>query len=464
MEDTTLTKKKRQIRVPHTMTILFVVLLVACIATYLAPTGTYERVTNDSGVTVIDPNSYHAIDRTPTTPKQFMLSIPKGLVENSAVFGMILFSLAGIQLLNESKAIDAGILTFVSKRKNAELPAIVAMAVLYGVIGVTASWSIGFTPFIPITIAVVRALGYDDLLGAAVVILPGASGWTCGVINVYSTAIAQSYAGLPIFSGMGFRVLSFVVFMAISLAFIVTYALRYKKNRSAEETAAADQAVAHHVEFTLRRKIALLVNVAGLVFLAYGTTAWGWMMNEISGYWIVMGILTGFIMGWHPTEICQSFIRGLQGIIGAAIVVGLAAAIIVVLREGGLMDSVVHGLSQILARSPTALVGVLIFIVTVIFNFFISGVNGKVVTMMPLLSPLGQVLGVNQQVIVLAFIFGDGFTNWFWPTAAVCVAALGAGNIEYTRWVRFIWKPMLLLNIAAAVLVFVAQAVGYGPF
>ena len=462
--ENTITKKKRQIKVPHTMTILFVVLIIASIATYVAPTGTYDRVTNESGVTVVDPNSYHEVERTPTSLKDFMLSIPVGLVNNASVFGMVLFSLAGIQVLNESKAIDAGILTFVSKRKNAALPAIIAMSILYGVIGVTASWSIGFTPFVPITIAVVRALGYDDLLGAAVVILPGACGWTSGVINVYSTAIAQGYAGLPIFSGMWMRILSFVVFMAVALTFIISYALRYQKNRTPEEVEAAKHALENHEEFTIRRKIALAFNVLGLCFLAYGTTAWGWMMNEISGYWIIVGIITGFIMGWHPTQICQSFTRGLQGIIGAAIIIGLAAAIIVVLQDGGLMDSVVHGLSVLLAQVPTPLVGVGIFVVTVIMNFFISGVNGKVVSMMPLLSPLGQVLGVNQQVIVLAFIFGDGFTNWFWPTASVCVAALGAGNLDYARWAKFIWKPMLALNIAAGILVFVAQLIGYGPF
>lgn len=459
-----LEKKKRTFKVPHTMTILFVVLIIATIATYVAPTGEYDRVANESGVTVVDPNSYHEIERTPTTPKEFMLSIPKGLVQNASVFGMVLFSLAGIQVLNESKAIDAGILTFVSKRKNAALPAVIAMSILYGVIGVTASWSIGFTPFIPITIAVVRALGYNDLLGAAIVILPGACGWTSGVINVYSTAIAQGYAGLPIFSGMGMRIISFLVFMAIALAFIVGYALRYEKNRTPEEAAAAKDALENHEEFTLWRKIALIFNLLGLVFLAYGTTAWGWMMNEIAGYWIIAGIITGFIMGWHPTQICQSFVRGLQGIIGAAIIIGLAAAIIVILQDGGLMDSVVHGLSVVLAKVPTPLVGVGIFVVTVIMNFFISGVNGKVVSMMPLLSPLGQVLGVNQQVIVLAFIFGDGFTNWFWPTASVCVAALGAGNIDYAGWAKFIWKPMLVLNIAAGLLVFLAQMLNYGPF
>lgn len=462
--ENTVVKKKRQIKVPHTMTILFAVLIVACIATYIAPTGSYDRYVNEDGLTVVDPDSYHEIERSPTSFMDFMLSIPQGLVNNAAVFGMILFSLAGIQVLNESKAIEAAILSVVAKRRNAALPAIIALSILYGLIGVLASWSIGFAPFVPITIAVVKALGYDDLLGATVCLLPGACGWTSGVVNVYSTALAQSYTGLPILSGIWFRVISFVVFMAVALTFIIAYALHYKKHMSAGDTEAAAAALENRPEFTVRRKIALTFNLLGLFLLAYGTSVWGWSMNEISGYWIIVGIITGFIMGWNPDQICASFTRGLQMIIGAAIVVGLAAAVILVLENGGLMDSVVHGLCNLLSNVPTPLVGVGIFIITVIMNFFSAGVNGKAVTMMPLLSPMGQVLGVNQQVIVLAFVFGDGFTNWFWPTAAVCMASLGAGNIEYTRWAKFIWKPMLALNIAAGILVFIAQVINYGPF
>jgi len=454
--------RKKTFKVPHTMTILFCVMLLCAVLTYVAPTGNYDRVATGSGGSVIDPDTYHAVDRNPTSPVDFMMAVPKGLQQQVTVFCMVLCSLGGIQLLNESKAIDAGILTLIRKYRKAELPAIVGMAVVYGVIGVTASWTIGFTPFIPITIAVVQALGYDALLGAAIVILPAASGWTSGVINVYSTALAQGFAELPLFSGLWMRLLSFFVFMAISLAFLISYARKYKKEHPQEGT--LDNPEVQVLKLTKRRVLMLAWNAFALVFMAWGTTARAWSMNHISGWWIVVALVSGAIMGLNISDTFRSFVRGLNVIVGSAFVIAFASGILIILQEGNLMDSVVHGLSTVLSAAPRPLIGVLIFILTMVFNFFIAGVQGKVVTMMPLLAPLAETLGINRQVIVLAFIFGDGFTNWFWPTAAVCVAALGAANIDWAKWARFIWKPMLWLNAAAGVLVAVAQLVNYGPF
>jgi len=452
--------KKKKFKVPHTMTLLFIVMLFCAVLTYIAPTGAYDRVANESGTMVIDPHTYHSVERNPTTPMNFMLAIPKGIQQQVTIFCMVLCSLGGIQLLNESKAIDAGILTIVRKNHKAELPAIVGMAVLYGIIGVTASWSIGFTPFIPITIAVVKALGYDDLLGASVVILPAASGWTSGVINVYSTALAQGFSDLPIFSGMWLRIIAFIVFMAISLAFIIWYARKYKRDNPSKVDLADNPEIAG-LEFNLRRKLMLVWNGIALVIMAYGTTAQAWSMNHIAGWWIVVAIVSGFIMKMGLSDIFLCFIRGLQMIVGPAFVIGFAAGILIILQEGNLMDSVVHGLSAMLGAAPAPLIGVLILLITAIFNFFIAGVQGKVVTMIPLLAPLAETLGISRQVVVLAFIFGDGFTTWFWPTAAVCVAALGAGNIQWGRWAKHIWKPIAVLSAASAVIVAIAQMINY---
>jgi len=302
-------------------------------------------------------------------------------------------------------------------------------------------------------------MGYDDLLGASIVILPGACGWTSGVINIYSTALAQSFAGLPIFSGLWLRLISFFIFMAIAMVFIIAYSRKYKRENPGAGDLDSPEIMA--LEFNLRRKLMLIWNGFALIYMAYGTTLSGWGMNHVSGWWIIVVIVSGFIMNMGLSDTFQSFIRGLQSIVGPAFNIGFAAGILIILQEGNLLDSTVHGLSNLLASAPKPLVGVMVMLVTMVFEVFIASVQGKVVTIIPLLAPLAETIGINRQVIVLAFIFGDGFPNWIYPTAAVCVAALGAGKIQWGRWAKFIWKPMLALHVAAALIVAIAQMINY---
>ena len=449
---------------PHTMTLLFVMLVLATIAGHILTPGAFARVHTETGRAVLDPSSYHTVARNPPTFMDLMLAIPKGLEQNAPVIFMILCSLGGIQLVNESMAINAAIVRIAKKSAKADMAVIAGLSIMYGLIGVGASWTIGFAPFIPITVAAVRALGYDELLGAAIVILPGASGWTSGIINVYSTAPAQEFAGLPVFSGLWYRAVCFAVFLAVSLTFIISYAKKQRKSGKALPPGETETSLEVSApQLTTRRKIVLIANVLGLAVLSYGTTALSWGMNHISGYWILIAIITGLAMKMKPGGIAEAFSRGMQSVVAAAFTIGLAAAFIVVLTDSSLMDPIIHGLSRTLSVTPAALLGVLIFITTLTATFFIAGIYGKTVTMMPLLAPLGDLLGVRKQVIVLAFIFGAGFTIWFWPTSPVGVASVGAAEIEYGRWMKFILKPMIALNIAAITLVVIAQAINLGP-
>ena len=455
--------KKRRFQLPHTMTILFVILVIAAVATYIAPTGAYDTMINEAGSEVLDPNSFHAIARTPISLTDFMLAIPKGLNNTAPIIFMVLLSLAGIELLNESKAINAGILSFIKRYKNLDLPLMVAMAIIFGCIAGFAGWNIEFVPFIPIVVSVVRAMGYDDILGISIVVFPAAGGWSSGIFNVFSTAILHGLADLPLFSGWEYRLVSFIVFMAISLAFIILYALRSKKKRREAESAGTLEPEEGHeaVAFTTRRKITLVFAIFAIGLLTYGAIALGWGLSHVGGFWVLAGLIIGLINGYEINKIIAVFIRGLQSIVAVTILIGMASAVLIILEQGSLMHSIIHGLAGILSHMPKPLVGVVIFIMLTLLNGVTSGVHGKAAMLMPLLVPLADLLGVSRQIVVLAFIFGDGFTNWFWPTAAIAVASTGAAGIPMERWMKQSWKMFVILSAAAGTLVFISYFIGY---
>jgi len=455
--------KKRTFKLPDAMTILFILIILAAIATYIFPAGAYDTVVNEAGTKVIDPDSYHAIERTPTSFNSFLLAIPKGLANQSPVIFMLLLSMGGIQVLNESKAINAGIIKFISSRKNLEMPVIIALSIIFGCIGTFAGWNIEFVPFIPIVAAVVKAMGYDNMLALYMVVFPAASGWSCGVLNVFSTAILQGLAGLPIFSGWVYRLISFIIFMAISLAFILTYAKRYKKKQVefAKDSSEDVDVATEDLEFTPRRKVTLIVSVLGLILLAYCTTAQGWGLSHVGGFWVVMGIIIGLINRNKIDEIIASFIQGFQSIVPVTIVIGMATAALIILEEGNLLHPIIHGMANTMQNTPRPLIGVIVFIFLTLMNALITGVHGKAVLLMPLLVPMADILGISQQIIVLAFIFGDGFSNWFWPTSAIGVASAGAADVPMDLWMKTTWKKFAIISVVAAALVFVAYLVGY---
>ena len=423
----------------------------------------YDTIVTEAGTEVLDPNSYHTIERTPISLVDFMLAIPKGLSNTSSIIFMVLLSIAGIELLNESKAINAGILAFIRKYRNMDLPLMVAMAIVFGCIAGFAGWNIEFVPFIPIVVSVVKAMGYDDMLGLSIVVFPAASGWSSGIFNVFSTAILQGLAELPLFSGWEYRLISFFALMAISLAFIIIYALRMKKSRIAnsDETGNNHLAADEDVEFTTRRKITLVFSIFAILLLTYGAISLGWGLSHVGGFWVLAGLIIGLINGYSVQKIVAVFTQGLQSIVAVGILIGMASAVLTILQAGNLMHSIIYGLSIILSNVPKPLVGVVIFIMLTLLNGVTSGVHGKAAMLMPLLVPLADILGISRQIVVLAFIFGDGFTNWFWPTAAIAVASSGAAGIPMEVWMKKSWKMFALLSLAAGVLVFVSYFIGY---
>ena len=324
-------------------------------------------------------------------------------------------------------------------------------------------------PFYPIIISLFITLGYDKMVGTAIILLSTAVGFTCGMVNPYTTGVAQTLVGLPMYSGIAFRAVGLAVFFVIALFFLVRYCIKIKKdpknsimgeNYLQEQTAPMEFEAG--LKFTKGRIVIILAFLATIVFSVVGSLLWMWGLPEITACYFPVTILGIILSRIDLTEACTEFGKGMAGVIAPTMVIGFSRAVSVLLTEGNITDTIIHGVSGLLEGKSPVITLLIIYAFVTLFNFFVSSGSGKAVVMMPILQPLGQVLGINQQVMVLAYQYGDGFTNTFWPNASLLQLSLC--GMDYGHWFKFAWKIYACLIAAGFILVVVANQIGYGPF
>ncbi|NPV69964.1 MAG: YfcC family protein [Firmicutes bacterium] len=460
-----------RVKVPHVYTLIFVILVLVAIGTYLIPAGAFNRVKDAAtGRTVVDPNSFHAVKQAPIGILDLFVAIPSGMEAAVNIMMLVVLVCAAFEIVTASGAFKSGITYLMKAFQGKETFILIGVTILFSAIGAFLGWAEGNLVFVPLGVSLARAMGYDALVGAGIVLLGGAAGFTSGVLNIYTTGICQALAGLPLFSALDFRMVSYVLFTGIGIVYITRYARRIK-GRPDLSLVADVEAKAEKVDlgsvtdFTARHRLILAVVAVGFIAVAYGTTKLGWYLKEITGVFILIGILSGLLAGMSADQMAQHFAAGAKTIIPAALTIGFARSVLVVMEKGQILDSIVNGLATMLKGQPSAFVALGIFLITAFFNVFVISASGKAVTMLPILLPLADIMKVPRQVTILAFQFGDGFTNWYWPTSAITMAGLAmAGGIPYDRWARWAGPLMLIWHALAAALVVIAQMIGVGPF
>jgi uncharacterized ion transporter superfamily protein YfcC len=466
------TKKRgfTDFKVPHVYVIVFFILLLALICTVIVPSGEYDYVFDEtSGRDLVDPSSYTLIEKPAFDPMVFVRAIPAGMSAAVDVIMMVVLILAAFEIVNATGALTAGIYALVLRLKGKESFVVVGLTILFSVIGGFLGWAEGILMFIPLAVSMTKAMGYDAMLGVGVVMLGGGAGFTAGPLNVYTTGVAQGIANLPLFSGLEFRLMSWCIFTLMAIIFCLAYARKLKKDInnsliSGNELSEVNEEI-EIPPFTARRKINVIIVICSFVLIAYGTAKWGWYLKEISGAFIVMGILCGIIAGTRLNDMALQFANGAKIIIPSALVIGMARGVLYIMQEGKIIDTLVHSLASALNGMPSIISVILITLFTIFLNFFIISASSKAAMLMPILMPLGDLIGVKRQVITVAYQFGDGFTNYFWPTSGIVMAGLAlGGNIPWDRWAKWTWTLMLAWTVMGIILTVIAQMIQLGPF
>ena len=460
--------QKKGFHMPHVFIILLVIMLFVVLLSYMIPSGSYERIEDSSGITVIDPDTFQYVENeTPITFMDYFEAIYTGFVNGATIMGTLFISSGVIYLLEVSGAFGAGINMILKKTKGREFSVVRIFYTIFVVFGVLGYGEAAY-PFYPLAVTIGFALGYDRMVGTALAIVGSTVGFTSGLMNTFTTGVAQQIVGLPLFSGIGFRAAGLVVFYIIGLIGLYTYCRKIKKNPTlslmSEEY--MNQKQEDHTEgmeeMNIRRALGLLVFLGIIIVQGFGCIRLGWSFAQIAAIYVIMGILLSVIFRFGPSEACQLFCKGAVRVFAAAFAVGLAQSVVVLMNQACIMDTIVHGMSQLLENRSAILALLIIFVFVTLFNFLVVSGSGKAVIIMPILQPLGKILNINQQVLVLTYQYGDGITNSFWPGSSL--VQLSMCGVDYGSWIRFCWKIYLGFIVSAFVLVMIAYGIGYGPF
>ena len=428
-----------KIKMPNTYVLVAALIVLCAVATWFVPGGQYVTA-EDGSVT------YESVDAVPQTWQVFS-AVYHGFVKQAGIIVFILVVGGAFWLLNATGAVSAGISRFITAVGRRDAWVLAALTVLFSLGGAVFGMSEETIPFVGIVVPLVVSMGYDALMGMLVVYVAANIGFSAAFLNPFTVGIAQEMAGLPLFSGMGYRFCCWALLTALTVGAVLLYAKRSKKT-PARETATAETAAP-----PTRRQVWILI-VLGLTVaaLVWGVTRHQWYLPEITALFLAMGILCGLIAGFPAGRIVDELLAGAKDILSAALVVGVASGIIVILQDGHIIDSILHAMQDGLdGTGPLASLGAMYGIQAVI-NFLIPSATAKAAITIPIMAPFSDMVGVARQAMVLAFQFGDGFTNMLTPTSGVLMASLAMARIPYGRWLRWIWKAVLVLLAVGFVL------------
>ncbi len=517
-------KKKRAI--PHTYVIVFFIIIFSAILTWFVPGGEFNRetFTLPDGTTqeIIVKDSFHYTDNVPQTWELFSAFF-KGFVKQSNIIVFILLIGGAFWIMNDSKAIDVGIFSFLKKTKKIEHIKlfrflgieniiITLIMIMFSIFGAVFGMSEETIAFVIIFVPLALSMGYDSIVGVNLCFVAAALGFAGALLNPFTIGIAQGLSGIPLFTGIEYRFFIWIVLNLVGIIYVLRYAKKIKKNPKSSLVYEDDNKnwrSKEHIDaenlkyytpfsawivygfisvvlvvfsfiynqttlsignssttmpiipllaglfiitnpFVLKKSVhffILNILIFTIFFLIVGVMGYGWYVMEIATLFFVMGLASGIANNKSPNTITKLFLDGVKDIASAALIVGLAGGIIIVLQEGKIIDTILYSISQSMkSMGKVGSIGIMYLIQTFI-NIIIPSGSAKAALTMPIMAPFSDLIGISRQATVVAFQFGDGFTNMITPTSGVLIGVLGVAKIPYEKWVKWVTPFIIILVI-----------------
>ena len=454
-------------KIPHTFVIVFALIVLAAVMTWVVPAGEFLRHTVDGREVVVE-NSFHYVDSAPQT-WQIFSALFNGFVDKADIIVFILMVGGAFWILNNSHAIDIGVMAFLRRvqrlsryrlirKLGVENIIITLVMLLFSLFGAIFGMSEETIAFVVVFIPLAIQMGYDSIVGVCMCYVAAHVGFAGAMLNPFTIGIAQGIAGLPLFSGLEYRLFCWAVLTVIGIAFVLWYAHRVKVRPESSPVYKLDDYWGGRVEtsgqatLTWRHSLILIVLMVTIVALVVGVLEHDWYIAEISALFFAMGIVAGIIDRQSADSIAKLFLEGCKDILSAALVVGLASGIIFILRDGKVIDTLLYALTRSLAQTgEVASLGVM-YLFQTLLNIVMPSGSAKAALTMPIMTQFADLIHVSRQTTVLAFQFGDGFTNMLTPTSGVLIGVLGIARIPYGTWLRWVWKFIVGLIVVGFLL------------
>lgn len=491
-------------KVPHTFVIVFFVVMLASIVTYFVPVGQFEtkEITYiDNGEeqtkTVLDPGSFQIVKDEQGNPVHkgtdlfeaggeagFLNFVFEGLVSGDkwgSAVGVVAFILiigGAFGIIMRTRAIEEGILNVIDKTKGREILIIPIMFFLFSLGGAVFGMGEEAIAFAMILVPLMVALGYDAITGVMITYVATQIGFATSWMNPFGVAIAQGISGVPVLSESPFRMAMWAIFTLLGIVYTWRYAARIKKDPLKSPAYASDEYFRNdmknhdlNVKFSLGHSLVILTIVAGIAWIVWGVIEHAYYIPEIASQFFTIGLVAGIIgvifklNNMKVNDIADGFIDGAKDLLPAALVVGMAKGIVIILGGDSpdapsVLNTMLFGAGQAIGDLPASVSAVFMYLFQSVFNFFVVSGSGQAALTMPLMAPLADIAGVSRQVAVLAFQLGDGLTNIIVPTSAALIGTLGAARIDWGVWAKFIGKFMLLLMAVSIIIIIIAVSIG----
>ena len=463
--------KITKMKVPHTYVIIFFIVIIMSVLTWIIPPGSFDYESVDINGTMrslVVPGSYHAVDRADAKPIGiigFAGSFHKGAIAASEIVMLIFLVNGAFHLVIKTGAFNALLGTLLRKFYGKEKVLVIIIFVIFALCGSLFGMLNEFNGFYPLFVGLGVALGYDAIWGASIVALGAFMGFAGGTMNPYNVVVAQAIAGIPLYSNMAIRIISFIVFCAIAIAWIFRYGATIKKDplksyMIGEETAfSLDKEELLKYEISSKQRLILIMVVLSLLLIIWGSVTKGWGTIQLTGVFLLMGIIAALIDGWNADRIANEFIIGCASVTFGALVTGFARAILIVMQEGKIVDTIIYYLSSLLNGLPELIAANGMLVMHTIINFFIPSGSGQAATTIPIMAPIGDLLGVSREVVCLTFQFGSSFADLLFPTASIAIVC-GLSKIPMEKWWKFYTPLFGLMFIAEVVIVSAAVVMG----
>ena len=463
----------KQFKVPHVYAILFALMVIFAVLTWIVPSGSYQRQeVNGREVTVA--GTYEQSEKTYIDEETGdevdlrqgvfdVLQAPtRGIQEAIEVVAFILIVGGSFQVITKTGAITSGMGRVVRRFKNKDILIIPIAMVLFALGGTSFGMAEETLPFFAIFMPIMMAMGFDSMTAFMVVFVGARTGYIASTINPFNVLIAQGILGIQGNPQLWLRMIALVVLTAVAITWVVLYARRVKKNPESSITFeddiakkvefAADES-ALDAEFTGRQKGVLAVFIAGMCLIIWGLVTQGWYMNEISAVFLAMGLLAGVIAGFSQDVIAQEFVAGIADFAFSAIVVGLARGILVIASDGMIIDTILNALATGLGGIPAVLFTTLLYAVENLLAILVPSSSGLAALTAPIFGPLTELMGLNPEAAVWALSMGSATMSLICPTSAILVAGLGVCKIKLGQWWKTVWKFFLVVSLINIVFV-----------
>jgi uncharacterized ion transporter superfamily protein YfcC len=441
-----------RLRFPHPLVLLSGAVFLAAAASWVLPAGSYDRIVDEAtGRTVVVSGTFHAVESAPVGPFDALVAMPRGMIHAAEIIFLVFLIGGAFTVVDSSGVLRRGVGWLVNRLGDRTILVIPIIALLFATGGALENMQEEIIALLPVLLVLTNRLGYRPMVAVAMSLGAAVVGSAFSPINPFQVGIAQKLAELPLLSGGGFR----MIFLGLALTLWISFVMRMARTTATEVVASENEVV----DDPLTQRDGIILGLVASTFglMVWGILSQGWGFNHMAGLFFGMGILAGAVAGMGVAGTADAFAKGFRDMALAALLIGFARAIFVVLEDGQIVDTIVHAMVTPLEGLPALASALGMVAAQIAIHFPVPSLSGQAVLTMPVLVPLSDLLGLSRQVTVLAFQYGAGISDLIIPTSGSLMAILALAKVPYEDWIRWVlpvWGFLILLGatgIAAAI-------------